>query len=123
MPYSSAVNVGALLYNLNPSYIADSVTIDSREANWVTTTTNVTSGWNDPTTTSADTTANSTTGSWSNLNSTIYTGSTTCNAALPGSSAWTNNGSATEDVGTPYVDGSGNQITITTTTIRYFHSG
>jgi Flp pilus assembly protein TadG len=116
VPYSSAVNVGALLYNLNPNYIADSVTIQSRSANWVTTTTNVTSGWHEPTTISADTTANSSTGSWSSLNGTIYTGSSTCNAALPGSTAWGNNGSSTEDVGTPYVDGSGNQITITTTT-------
>ena len=118
VPYSSAVNVGALLTGLNPSYIADTVTIQSRSANWVTTTTNVASGWNAPTTSSAESTNNSSSGSWANLNSTVYTGSTTCNAALPSPnpSAWVNNGSSTEAQGTPYVDGSGNQITITTIT-------
>lgn len=118
VPYSSSVNVGSLIYNLNSSYIADSVTINSREANWITTTENVTSGWNDATTTSSDSSSDFANGSWSNYGSTIYTGSTTCNAALPSPNpaAWVNDGAAEEDVGTPYVDGSGNQITITTTT-------
>ncbi len=34
VPYSSTVNVGRLLYNLNPSYIRNSVTVQSRQANY-----------------------------------------------------------------------------------------
>ncbi len=118
VPYSSTVNVGALLYNLNPSYIADAVTIDSRQANWTTSTTTVTTGWNDPTTTSSASTTNAGSGSWADYGTTVYTGSTTCNAGLPSPNpaAWVNNGNATEVVDTPYVNGSGNRITVTTIT-------
>ncbi len=118
VPYSSSVNVGALLYNLNPSYIADSVTIDSREAIFTTSTTSQQSGWNSPTTTNSTTSNNSSSGSWSYWNSTNYSGNTTCNAAIPSPnpSTWADNGSPSEVVGTPYIDGSGNRITITTIT-------
>ncbi len=118
VPYSSSVNVGQLLYTLNPAYITDSHTIQSRAANWTTGNVNVRTGWGDPSESSDDESDNYDEGDWSNHGSTIYPDRDSCNAALPSPNpaAWVNDGVAEVDVGAPYIDGSGNEVQITTTT-------
>jgi Flp pilus assembly protein TadG len=118
VPYSSAVNVGALLYAQNPDYIVDSHTIQSRVANWTTSTVRVRTGWGDPSESSDDETQNSDQGDWSNYGSTIYPDRDSCSAVLPNPNptAWVNNGTAEVDIGTAYINGSGDEVQETTTT-------
>ena len=118
VPYSSSVNVGQLLHTLNPAYLADTHTIQSRTANWTASTQNTQTGWGDPATASDQSTDDATSGSWSDHGAAIYANGTACTAALPAPnpSAWANSGPPDIDIGAPYVDGSGNQIQVTTTT-------
>ncbi|MDP3550382.1 MAG: pilus assembly protein TadG-related protein, partial [Novosphingobium sp.] len=48
VPYSSSVNVGRLIYDLEPSFLVDSWAIQSREAVFNTITEQVFVGWNEP---------------------------------------------------------------------------
>jgi hypothetical protein len=118
VPYSSAVNVGALLYSANPAYLADSHTIQSRVANWTTSTIRVRTGWGAPSEDTDEDTENYDEGDWSNYGSSVYPDRDSCNAALPSPNptAWVNNGAADVDPGSPYIGGSGNEVQVTTTT-------
>jgi len=118
VPYSSSVNVGALLYAANPAYLADSHTIQSREANWTTGTVTVRTGWGAPSQSTDDDSQNYDESDWSNFGSTVYPDRDSCNAALPSPnpSAWVNDGAAQVDVGVPYINGSGDEVQVTTTT-------
>jgi hypothetical protein len=118
VPYSSAVNVGALLYAQNPAYLVDSHTIQSRVANWTTSTIRVRTGWGAPSEDTDEDTENYDEGDWSNYGSAVYPDRDSCNAALPSPNptAWVNNGAADVDPGSPYIGGSGNEVQVTTTT-------
>lgn len=89
VPYSSSVNVGHLLMDLDPDYIVDRYRIQSRQ--WV--------DWNDPVVTAQPQTTTCC-GSEQRDNqasqySGPYTSSSTCNSKIPATPAWANNGSAT----------------------------
>jgi len=115
VPYSSSVNVGALLYAQNPAYIRSSSAIQSRVAVYVP-------GWSSPSTTNTITYSTVQTGSQTTYNSTTYSNNTSglnsCNSArpTPNPTAWTNNGSSSTGTPSVVVDGSGNQVTTTVTT-------
>lgn len=114
VPFSSTVNVGRLLYDLDPSYLADTWTYQSRKAVFNTITERIVTGYENPAySTSSEYISNGSSGTvrW---NSTQYSSQSACNAALPASSAWTNNGSPSTSSGTT-TNGSGQQVVTTTT--------
>lgn len=105
VPYSSSVNIGKLIRSVNPSYLADSITIQSvHYVNWST---NPVRTW-----TGTDYTATTYDSTWVQHSSTSYSG-TTCGGAVPADTAWANNGSSTSS--TSYsVDGTtGEQVKAT----------
>lgn len=93
VPYSSSVNVGRLIAGLDPSYLADSMEIQSRRgvASWTVKTTD----------TVADGTTSGTPSGWTRNTSAKYNTQALCTAANTGriTTAWTNNG-AIVDTGT-----------------------
>jgi Flp pilus assembly protein TadG len=84
VPYSSSVNVGKVIYDLDPSYLADSMEIQSRRgvAWW-----NLVSTDNGATNTKAGSTTN-----WVR-SSDNYSSSSSCNSALPDTTDWKDDGS------------------------------
>ncbi|OYW45211.1 MAG: hypothetical protein B7Z08_08710 [Sphingomonadales bacterium 32-68-7] len=95
VPYSSTANVGKLLYDLDPSYLTDSITVPSLQlVNWNAT---PVATWTDtnPTFTSATQVQN-----WTNISSQYPNpnGDTNCNAAKPADTAWADYGSATTNI-------------------------
>jgi len=111
VPFSSTVNVGRLLYNLDPSYLRDSMTIQSRTAAFDTL---VTYTYGNPTTTTG--TPDYTTladGSQTRLNNTGY-GTSSCGNNVPAAGAWTNNGSPSVTSNTT-TNGQNQQVVTTTT--------
>jgi hypothetical protein len=115
VPFSTTVNVGQLLYDLDPDYLVDSWPIQSREAQWKTV--NTFAGWGDPAYSSETTYGNYSYGSWSLVTSTRYSSETSCNSGLPADTNWENSGSPTTST-TTTINGSGQQVTKTTTTQR-----
>lgn len=115
VPYSSSVNVGTILNELNPNFIANSVAIQSREPIYRTVTSQVQNGWNSNGTTtygSGASVENWT--NWSNFNSTQYSNLSNCNSAKPANVAWANNGGSTTTGPTDTVNGSNQKVTTTT---------
>ncbi|MCX7285559.1 MAG: pilus assembly protein TadG-related protein, partial [Novosphingobium sp.] len=114
VPYSSSVNVGRLIRNLNPDYLVDNWTIQSRQA--VYRTVQTLTGYGAPTAApGTSTTSNPTYTGWTDHVATTYPLSSSCVAARPADTAWTNSGAATS-VSTTTINGSGQQITTTVTT-------
>lgn len=116
VPYSSAVNVGRLLYDLNPSYLADAWVIQSRKPIYRTVTVQVLDHYGDPVVTNSSSTSSSTTVASGDYNSTQYTTSNNCTSALPADTAWTNYGSATTVGPDTTINAKKEQVTTTTTT-------
>lgn len=115
VPYSSSVNVGRLIYNLDPAYLADTWQIQSREPVYNTITEQVFTGWAAPVNTSEQTYSTEIVGSTSQYSSTNYTSQANCNNARPADLVWANNGNATTSSST-VTNGSGQQVVTTTTT-------
>lgn len=115
VPYSSSVNVGRLIYNLNPSYLADTWQIQSREPVFNTITEQVFTGWSAPVNTSEQTYSTEIVGSTSQFSSTNYSSQASCNAARPADLNWANNGNANTAT-TTTTNGAGQQVVTTTTT-------
>lgn len=106
VPYSSSVNVGQLIAGVDPSYLADSMEIQSRRgiASWtLTSTTNSSSG---PSASSSSYSA------WSKYNTTEYGSDKTCTAQQPAATAWTNNGGTTTNKSSVSYDASGNKTEV-----------
>lgn len=114
VPYSSSVNVGALLRNLDPDYLVDSWTIQSRQA--VYRTVQTVSGYGAPTRSTGSGTSTTSFGNYSFLNATRYGSQSLCNAARPANTAWANNGSSSTSAPITTINGSGQRVTTTTTT-------
>lgn len=114
VPFSSTVNVGRLLYNLNPNYLTDRFTYSSREAVYRTETT---TEYRDPVTTyGGPDYANQNTISWWTDYASGYSSSSTCNSAKPAvDAAYRDNGSSSSSDATT-INGSGQQVVTTTTT-------
>jgi Flp pilus assembly protein TadG len=114
VPYSSSVNVGALLRNLDPNYLVDSWTIQSRRALYRTV--QIVSGYSAPARTTGSGTSTTTFGSYSTFSATRYNSQTLCNAARPANTAWSNNGSATTSAPVTTINSANQRVTTTTTT-------
>lgn len=115
VPYSSTVNVGQILLDLDPDYLADSTVVQSRTAVDRTVTNQVFVGWGDPVSSAPNTTFS--TASWTGFAriSTRYSTDAACGAALPANTGWSNNGTPTTSTNT-VINSSGQQVTTTTVT-------
>jgi Flp pilus assembly protein TadG len=109
VPFSTTVNVGQLLVNLNPDYIANTWTIQSRAPVMRTITEQVFDGWGTPVVTSSTSYGNTTDTSSTRINSPNYSSSSNCNAARPANTAWSNNGATTSGTSTT-TNGAGQQV-------------
>lgn len=117
VPYSQSVNVGRLIHALDPSYLVDRRTIQSREGVFTKRVTQVFDHWADPVTTTGTGASPEAVTSQGVLNSDRYSTRNACTNALPGDTPWSNSGGATTDTDTS-VNGRGQQVTTTTTTQR-----
>jgi Flp pilus assembly protein TadG len=114
VPYSSGVNVGELLYNLDPTYIADTHTVQSREAVFKEVEVETFSGWGDPYTETDNGAGNYNNGSWE-FHDGSYRRNRDCRNEIPANTSWVNSGTATTTSNPPYVNGSGQRVTETVT--------
>jgi len=112
VPFSTTVNVGRLLVNLNPSYIVDQWTVQSRAPAYNTVTQQVFQGWDDPVNSSSSQYSGTTNSGTSKYAYTAYNSSSACTAAQPSNTAWVNNGSSTTSTSTT-TNGSGQQVVTT----------
>lgn len=114
VPYSSTVNVGQILLDLDSDYLADSNRIHSRRPVYKTITKQVFDRWSDPVATTETTTSTPSYTSWTNISS-RYSSNSDCTAALPSDTAWANSGSSTASTSAT-TNGSGQEVTTTTVT-------
>lgn len=117
VPYSSAANVGKILYDKNPAWLADNTELWSRSAKMKTV-------YSDPSYEEDDDYETGTTdyGSWSTLNSANY-GQSTCESETPPADTTpTSQGSPSANQTNQYVDSDGNRVTTydTSQTYRYY---
>jgi len=112
VPYSSSVNVGHLLTDLDPDYLVDSWVIQSRKPVYKSVQT--LSGYGSPSNQATPSTSNPVYSSWTNYNSNTYFSANSCNSQRPADTAWVSSGPATTNT-TTFINGSGQQITTTTT--------
>lgn len=84
VPYSSSVNVGQLISDLDEDYLVSTYNIQSRA--WYR--------WGSPTTTGTDTSTGSTTYSnnWTRIKNPSYNNKSSCEANMPADTAWSNYG-------------------------------
>jgi len=109
VPFSTTVNVGKLLIDLNPDYITSTWTIQSRAPVMRTITEEVFTGWDDPVVSSDTGYGSITNGSSTRIDNPRYNSSSACNAARPADTAWSNSGATTSGTSTT-TNGSGQQI-------------
>ncbi len=115
VPYSSSVNVGSLIHDLNPSYLADNVTVQSREPQYIEVEVEEFSGWEDPVHTSGTSTGPISSSGWSDFSG-RYRNRAQCNNNRPSNTLWANNGSTTTST-SETINGAGQRV-MTTTTVQ-----
>lgn len=115
VPYSSSINVGHLLYDLNPGYLVNNLTIQSREGVYETVQDETFSHWEDPVSTSGTGESYSRLESEGDLNSTEYSRRNDCVNALPADTGWSDYGAPTQDSQTE-INAQGNRVVTTTDT-------
>jgi len=115
VPYSSTVNVGQILLDLDPDFLTDSVQVQSRTAVDKTVENQIFEGWGDPVNSTPNTTFS--TASWTGYSriSSRYSSNTACANALPANTGWYDNGTPATST-TTVINGSGQQVTTTTVT-------
>jgi len=109
VPYSSSVNVGRLIYDLEPSFLVDSWAIQSREAVFNTITEQVFVGWNEPVYSTAEDYSGESNGSTTQHSNTNHNSQSTCNSNRPADTAWVNYGD-TSTTTTTTTNGNGQQV-------------
>lgn len=115
VPFSTTVNVGRLLYDLDPDYLIDTWTVQSRAPVTKTITTQVFEGWDDAVLTSAPSDyTNQADSSLTQVSSKNYTSLNSCNTGLSPDVPWADNGSPTTST-TTTTNGSGQQVMTTIT--------
>ncbi len=112
VPFSTTVNVGEILYDLNPNYLVDRWTIQSRAPVYRTETVQEFRGWEDPVVTSSSQYSSTWDSGTTQHSSTNYNSLSSCNSAKPANTAWSNNGSPTTSTYTT-TNGSGQQVETT----------
>lgn len=114
VPYSTTVNVGHLLYDLDPDYLTDTHAIQSRVPVYNTVTQQVRVGWGDPVNSTSQSYSRETTSDFSYYSYTSYRKSYQCAAAQPADGDWQNNGDPTTSSATT-TNGAGQQVATTIT--------
>lgn len=114
VPYSSSVNVGRLINDRNPDFLADQWPIQSREPVFRTINEQVFVGWSNPVYTSAENYSEEVSGSTTQYSTDNYSSQNSCNSARPADTAWSNNGPSTESSST--TSNATRQVVTTTTT-------
>ena len=115
VPFSTTVNVGRLIYDLDPDYLTDHWTVQSRLPITKTVTSQVFDGWGTPVITSSPSDYTTQADSSVTLyNNTSYSSLNSCNSALPANVPWANNGTATVTPSTT-TNGAGQQVVTTIT--------
>ncbi len=114
VPYSTTVNVGRLLVDLDPDYLVDTWTIQSRRPVFNTITEQVRVGWDAPVISSSTNYGSVTTSNTASLNNSQYTSQGSCTAALPNNTAWADSGAPSSSSGTTTND-AGQQVVTNTT--------
>lgn len=115
VPYSSTVNVGQILLDLDPDFLADSSVVQSRTAVDRTVTNQIFEGWGDPVTSAPSTTYSTASYTGYARISSRYSSNTACANALPANTSWYDNGTPSTSTNTT-INGSGQQVTTTTVT-------
>ncbi len=105
VPYSSSVNVGHLLYDLDPDYLVDSWPIQSRQAVYVE--------WGTPVSSSDTGYSSESYKNAQKYSNTQYNSNNSCNNNLPPAQNWSNSGSSSTDESTS-INGAGQQVVTTT---------
>lgn len=105
VPYSSTVNVGRVLNDTNPAYLADTMQINSWHfVNW----SGIVRTWTGTDVTDPDYT------DWAYVDtSTSYSTSTSCSNAKPADKSWSNSGQAYQDTSVSIDSTTGQQVTAT----------
>ena len=114
VPYSSSVNVGRLIHDRNPDFLADQWPIQSREPVFRTINEQVFAGWSNPVYTSSENYSAEVSGPTSQYSADNYSSQSSCNAARPADTAWANNGGSSESSST--TSNATQQVVTTTTT-------
>lgn len=114
VPFSTTVNVGRLLTDLDEDYIVDEWTIQSRAPVFNTITEQVRIGWGSPVITSNTNFGSVTNSSTKSLNNNKYNNEKSCDTALPADTVWANSGASNTYSGTT-TNGAGQQVVTTTT--------
>jgi Flp pilus assembly protein TadG len=117
VPYSQSINVGRLIYDLNPSYLVDRRTIQSREGVFTKKVTQTFDHWADPVTTTGTGASVEKVTSAGKLNNDQYTSRNSCTRSLPNDTDWANSGSPTTETDVS-INGRGQRVTTTTTSQR-----
>lgn len=114
VPYASSVNIGHILYDTDPSYIADTWTYPSRRPIYRIETTQTPNGWSDAVETTTTSPIESDSG-WQAFGN-FYWRSSDCQSSLPRSTQWQNDPVQPET--TTYINDAGQRVTVTTTFIQ-----
>ena len=114
VPFSTTVNVGRLLYDLDPDYLADESTIQSRVPVYRTVTNTVQSGWNPPVNTTGSSESQVTLSATARYDNNRYRSLSSCNSAKPADTDWQDDGPPSTSSSTQ-INGSGQQVVTTTT--------
>ncbi|MGB7374570.1 TadE/TadG family type IV pilus assembly protein [Pontixanthobacter sp.] len=115
VPYSSSINVGRLLFNENPSFLADSVTVQSRVPQYHEVDVKEVAGWEDPVIRYDDSTGPIQTNPWTEFSG-PHRNRRECNRdERPADSSWTRSGSKTSDT-VEYRDSAGRKVIKTSVT-------
>lgn len=115
VPYSSSINVGQVLNDLNPAYLADVTRIQSKEAVYEEVEVQVADGWEDPDYYQETSTGDITGSDWVEFSGPHRNRRTCRRDEQPNNTGWINSGSTTTTTETT-INGSGQQVVTTTTT-------
>lgn len=114
VPFSTTVNVGHILNDIDPAYLVDNWTIQSREAVFKTVTQTVFDSWGTPVLSSSSSYSSVYDSSTTRFDSTQYRSLSSCTNALPANSDWADYGSSSTSTSTT-TNGSGQQVVTTRT--------
>lgn len=114
VPYSSSVNVGGILNDLDSSYLADTTRIQSKEAVYEEVEVQVADGWEDPTYYQETSTGEVTGSDWTEFSG-PHRFRFICRRSQPNNTSWVNSGSTTTSTETQ-INGNGQRVVTTTVT-------
>ncbi|MDT0508607.1 pilus assembly protein TadG-related protein [Novosphingobium sp. MMS21-SN21R] len=110
VPYSSSVNVGRLINNLDPDYLVDEWPIQSRTPVYNTVNENVFVGWGNPVNSSQEDYSTPTNGTDTVYSNSSYKKKGDCEDDLPANGSWVNDGDPYRNPPSTTINGNGQQV-------------